>query len=741
MGYIEQIVTSGAELVKVTSAGLYDDYLRWRVQPANSGTGVYETTYYAYDGQEATLRVHVLPYATKLEFAEKQVSCVLGDTFPLNIDLGVGANGYAAASSVIRFEMYEGKDSLSSVAGVWISTGDGMFKALRHGHYKVEASLDTMSDTMYVSIYDDAACQSITVNGGNALYSDQSDVLVKCFDASGNEIVRPLRIVDGADIVVLDRDHLTFSGTGRFTLEAQNPDGSTCTQTFEVSEPPTAMTLNAVELTLDIGKGFTLKASFDKGEHPYEVHLGYNTDVNEENLASVRLEGDRIIAQAPGKANVYVTAYGAGGQTLTATCNVTVPDSDLAVHIVLPDPTLGVGQEGLITVQDKTGKVYPGTYTADPNECIVLYPDGRVLGVKNSGGTDFEVVLDDGRVLKSRIKVIRYPKWLKHDNLTIVMREGGKIGPIESDVGEIPWSEVTCTIADESIVSLDSHIASYLTPKQPGVTTITLKSIYTDASVTFTVEIVANEELFAAQSDVRVPYGYYVNLPQYVDGEGNPITIDWAITYDLPGEGNPESSGFLVEDGALICTWPTASCIVTGRTKDNITIRINATGYLLPESISIYPANRKISGSTLFRVLPDQEGTEVNRTYWQVEDESILTCEPVVDGDSNTLKPRDTGTTRVMVMLDNGVYTVFTVTALDPGNSADALPGDVNVDKTVDNQDALLILQHIAGWGVDIHDFNADVDADGRVTIDDATLIFQKVGGMKVLLRKYEPEK
>lgn len=93
-----------------------------------------------------------------------------------------------------------------------------------------------------------------------------------------------------------------------------------------------------------------------------------------------------------------------------------------------------------------------------------------------------------------------------------------------------------------------------------------------------------------------------------------------------------------------------------------------------------------------------------------------------------------------MVMLDNGVYTVFTVTVLDPGNSADALPGDVNVDKTVDNQDALLILQHIAGWGVDIHDFNADVDADGRVTIDDATLIFQKVGGMKVLLRKYEPE-
>lgn len=240
--------------------------------------------------------------------------------------------------------MYDGKDSLSSVAGVWIGTADGMFKALKHGHYRVVASLGTMSDTMYVSIYDDAACQSITVNGGNALYSDQADVLVKCLDASGNEIVRPLRVIDGADIVTLDRDHLTFSGTGRFTLEAQNPDGSTCTQTFEVLEPPTAMTLNAVELTLDIGKGFTLKASFDKGEHPYQITMGYGVTETEDKLASFRLEGNRIIAQAPGQGTVYVTAYGAGGQTLTATCNVTVPDSDQAVHIVLPDPGRGAGR-------------------------------------------------------------------------------------------------------------------------------------------------------------------------------------------------------------------------------------------------------------------------------------------------------------------------------------------------------------------------------------------------------------
>lgn len=739
--YLDQTtVNSGADLVKVTGGSKVGDWVQYRVQPASGGeTGVYEATYYAFDGQQATVRVHVLPYATKIEFAEKQISCMLGDTFDMNLDLGIGPNGYEAANNIIRFEMYNDEGSVSSVEGVWIGTTAGTFKALKHGYYKVVASLGQLRDTMYVNIYDDAACQSIAVGDNGMIYPGSNSVKVKCCDASGEYIVRPLRIVDGADIVSLVQDQLTVSGLGKFTLEAQNPDGSVYTQTFEAVDSPTEMTLNAVEVTLDIGQSFALKASFDKGEHPYTIKLGY-APVNEDGLASVRLEGNRIIAQAPGQASVYVTAYGAGGQTLTATCSVTVLDSDLAVHIVLPDPPLGVEQESLITVQDKTGKVYPGTYTAEQNENIVLYPDGKVLGVKTTDGVNFEVTLDDGRVLKNKIKVRKYPKWLKHENLTIVMGKGGKIGPIDSDVGEVYWSEVECTIADTSIVSLDSHIASYLTPKQPGVTTVTLKSIYTDASVTFTIEIVDNEELLADQINVRVPYGYYVNLPQYVDGEGNPITIDWAITYDLPGDGNSESSGFLLEDGALICTWPTASCVVTGRTKDNITIRINATGYLLPESISISPENRKIAGSTLFRVLPDQEGTEVNRTYWQVEDESILTCETVVDGDSNTLKPRDTGTTRVMVMLDNGVYTVFTVTVLDPGNSADALPGDVNVDKTVDNQDALLILQHIAGWGVDIHDFNADVNADGSVTIDDAMLIFQKVGGMKVLLRKYEAE-
>lgn len=739
--YIERVEKTGADLVNESVISVSRDWVEWRVQALKGGkTGVYEATYYTYDGQQATVRVHVLPYATKLEFAREQIDCVVQDAFDLGLDLGVEPNGgFTAAASAVDLWLYDQSGSRTECSGTWVNTSTGTFTAMKHGHYKLVAAMGNMSDTMYIHIYDDAACQSITVDDGSMLYPNRAAVQAKCLDASGNHIVRPLRIVDGADIVTLEQDYLTFSGTGKFTLEAQNPDGSTCTQTFDVVENPTEVSLNAVELTLDIGQTFDLKVSFDKGEHPYQIAMGYGVTETEDKLASFRLEGNRVIAQAPGQGMVYVTAYGEDNRRLTAECKVTVLDSDQAIRIVLPDPPVGVGQEALITVQDKTGKVYPGTYTAHTDSAVV-YPDGRVLGVKRTGQVYFQVDLDDGRVLKSMFQVLLYPKWLKHDAMTIVMHSSGKVGPIQSDVGEVPWSEVTATVADPSIADIDSHTSSYLTAKQPGVTTVTLKSKYTDASVTFTVEVVDDKELFAEELDVRVPYGYYVELPQYVDAEGNPITIDWAITYDLPGEGNPEASGFLLQDGTLSCTWPTASCVVTGRTKDNITLRINAIGYLLPESISIFPANRKINGQTLFRVLPDQEGTEINLSYWTVEDESILTCDPVVDGDSNVLKPRAGGTTRVMVMLNNGVYTVFEVTVIDPLNNANALPGDVNTDKTVDNQDALLILQHIAGWGVDIHHYNADVDANGRVTVDDATLILQKLGGMKVLLRKYEPE-
>lgn len=66
---------------------------------------------------------------------------------------------------------------------------------------------------------------------------------------------------------------------------------------------------------------------------------------------------------------------------------------------------------------------------------------------------------------------------------------------------------------------------------------------------------------------------------------------------------------------------------------------------------------------------------------------------------------------------------------------ADRLPGDANSDGRITTRDALVILQHVAGYDVSINLSNADCNADGRVTTRDALLILQVVAGYEVTLQ------
>lgn len=66
---------------------------------------------------------------------------------------------------------------------------------------------------------------------------------------------------------------------------------------------------------------------------------------------------------------------------------------------------------------------------------------------------------------------------------------------------------------------------------------------------------------------------------------------------------------------------------------------------------------------------------------------------------------------------------------------ADRLPGDANGDGRITTRDALFILQHVAGYEVNINLSNADCNADGRITTRDALLILQVVAGYDVKLQ------
>lgn len=73
--------------------------------------------------------------------------------------------------------------------------------------------------------------------------------------------------------------------------------------------------------------------------------------------------------------------------------------------------------------------------------------------------------------------------------------------------------------------------------------------------------------------------------------------------------------------------------------------------------------------------------------------------------------------------LNGLVLDSFTITSA--GNTPDHLPGDADLDGQVSIYDALLVLQSLAGWEVDVSALHADVNEDGLVTIDDALQILE----------------
>ncbi|MGN0498476.1 MAG: leucine-rich repeat protein [Acutalibacteraceae bacterium] len=115
---------------------------------------------------------------------------------------------------------------------------------------------------------------------------------------------------------------ITAKATGTATIKATK-DGKSASCKITVKKAPTAITLNATSLTLDIGETFDLNSSLPSGEGSYAIY--YTSD--NPSVASVKKSGGLVTAVAPGSATITATTY----NNKTVHCKVTVnePEPDL----------------------------------------------------------------------------------------------------------------------------------------------------------------------------------------------------------------------------------------------------------------------------------------------------------------------------------------------------------------------------------------------------------------------------
>lgn len=720
-GYDPNVVT-----VRFRNRPQYSAYEDLVITPV--GVGETTITIVGYNGVSADVHVKIMKPPTKLSFARDEFHCYEGDEIDLGIDLG----GDDCAPNFGRFDF-----------GYDMGVGDYSFKGGVTGlfcpedpvnYYIYAETYNGYEAQTLIKVYDKESAVSLKANM-DVLRAGDENVKINAYDANG-KYVRAMKfsVTKGKDIARMVENQLITTGPGEIEVTCTNYDGTTCSETFEIVVMPTKIILNATEVTLEIGETFEVEVGFDQGELPYEWWGGGHTGDIVQYLYPTRKEGNVIIAQAPGT-ETYIIRAGKLEESIT----VTVPDSDKAVHIVCPPEPFPAGESFQFYVCDKTGKVYPATFsTRDSTDYGTISASGYFTA-KNDGYFDVGAKLADGRWLSTTIRVEIIPKWLQMDAIVIRKSETYYLSNVMSDRGPVYPFDLTFEVADESVLTIEN---STIEPKKIGKTTVTVRSNYDPTvSTTFTVEVISDTtEIFIGTTSISVPYGSVRPMPMVYDGQGREVEMVWKITHDNPGAGNPEKSGFTIKDGIISCNWPTASCEVTGTVKrGSKKVKVTVKGFRLPETIYMEPEQVWLEpGETqTLKLLTEDEHGGWGVSYWEAEKDGIVSMEPYVEKQSNTITAVGSGETLVAAVLENGAIAMCIVNVYDPD---ERLPGDVNEDGAVDGKDALIIMQYSAGWPVLINGWQGDVNADGSTTLQDALLIFQHASGLDVELMQYIPE-
>lgn len=703
----------------------------YRITPLALGETTVTVT--GYNGISCTFDVVVLAPPTELTFAKEVYHGYVGEGIDLGLKLGEGEHAplFEKFGVTKRFAMTDTGGGTYYTSGYFPDGRMGKFVAEEAGKYIVEAkTYNGFSDSAVVYVYKRADAVSVKMTS-DVIRVGEEGYAVIATDENGKQFYpRHVRITKGNDIAFLEGPMLHTTGAGEVEVTVTNEDGSKVSCTFMVEVYPTEIIFNVDELTLEIGETFEIEVGFDQGWLEYQWWATEHNDPVPYNLYPVQFKNGVVTAQAPGKRTFKCTAG-----TLTKFITITVPDSDKTLSVHAPDNPVGVGDTFRIIVKDKTGKVYPGKYTLHDYETDgEVTAEGVFTALHATMSAEVFIKLEDGRHLTYKVVIVQKPLWLRHTGIIAAMGEEPSL-KATSDVGDIPWRELEVKVADESIATYNEN-SGYFTLKKRGITKVTITSIYTGVSTEFTLEVrPQNDNYFVGESNFELPYGFSTKLPVVYDEKGNAKSVKWAITYDNPGTGNPNKSGFKLDGDVITCTWPTASCEVTGYVGGGSKwVRVTVFAYKMPDAIRIEPEIIELNPgeSITVKVVHDEPGAKFPVVYWMAETAGIIDYQEIRESATNTFTAKAPGTTLVMAFLDNEAYGLCMVTVVDPNVR---LPGDVDDNGAVSMDDAIALLQHASDGDVCINESNGDVNADGAVDIFDALLIMQYVAGWNVTLR------
>ena len=636
-----------------------DEYVEsdaWYLTVTGKKTGSTTLTVTAYNGKTFSIPVTVKNRPTQVTFGKEIYTCYEGETITLDVGLGEGCSVYQPYG--VSYPYGPLKQSQQD----WRT-----FTAHSGGLYEITFQpVAELTGTAKLKVYDKEKCVAICQE--QYTYVGSTMVLLPR-DENGQHVSVPLRIISGGDCATLnEEDWLVAGKKGTVVLKATSFDGSTVEKTIHiVDKPKTAEFASGTMAQMEIGDEQEMKVSFDQGMADYT--LSYSAaDEYEYGLAPIRIEGKKVIAQAPGIVYLHAEMSHLG---LYPSMTIQVADGEGRLEIVKPDGPLAIGQTFQLSVRDRTGKEYPASYSVAGHEAayLTVTPAGNMRGIGRYIRCRVNVKLEDGREMYFYQDVVAWPGWLRYGNVSVpIDYKEIEIGSIETDVGPIPCDEVVVTIKDAAIARTDG-IRLYLLKE--GKTQVTLKSQYSAASVTFTLTVEKPTDRLYCEPMLDVPSNYSsgVPLPVVTDFYGNVVPVTWKITYESLGLGCPYEYAFALKGNRITCRWMNAFCQITATSATGATIQVNAYGFRLPDRIGFVSSQYSLDVGEAAQMDLEmyEQGYKYGPVTWQVADESIVRFEekyaatgmPTVIG----LKP---GKTTVTATLLNGVKASCTVIVREP---------------------------------------------------------------------------
>ena len=732
-GYDKAILQAGLEYVDNEANML-------TIQPLKKGSTTIDLT--AYNGYKEQVKVTVTAPPSKVSFGDGEFTCFVGDTIDLGVDLGGGCYAQpqidvTSGSSYMPADYFFPELYLND----W-----SRFYAYEAGEFTVKmTTYNGKTGSVRVNVRDKANCSRIELSP--AVINKGEDGAVYFYDANGTVVNVPYTVTRGSALVSLSGTgvvRLQAIDVGTVTIQVNNLDGTIVKKTFEIVELPTKAYLNAERLTLNVGETYDFNVTFDQGKCDYELLLSCDPADNGQGLATAKIEGNRLIAQAPGTARVSFYARSVFVQGEPAECVVTILSGDSEAFLNGPEGKLGVGEQFQMSVKNKAGKKLKAQY-----QCEVLAGTTDAASITASGllkGTDTCTVrvyatLADGRILQKDIEIVRKPTWLKHSDISHhVNHENISIVSVESDVGELGSHEFTVRVEDTSI----ADYSSYFRFKKPGKTKVTITAVNSNAKVTFELEVLpADGTLYVSALMLNVPAGYSAPLPKVTDFDGNLVDVVWEIVHQNAGQGNPNSTGFSLNGNKVSCSWHDASVIVRGVASDGrATEMVTVFGARQAKQIrfdqNTYTVIEGENVQVSVLAVQDADGLGGYTTgplTWSVKDQAVISFDedwsqtgmPTVFG----LKP---GKTTLTAKAAYGGASA-TCTIVVEKAQLQYVSGDTNTDGAVDMRDALTLLKHLAGWGVKIDMEAANVNGDSGVDMRDALTLLKYLAGWGVTLK------